>query len=78
MPDITLVVQNLSDPDDAEKLERALARLDSVNLANVDADKSLIAVSYEGGETELQRIEEAVREAGYDFEPSPGADQLER
>lgn len=73
MPDVTLIVQNLSGPDDAEKLERALTRLDPVELANVDADRSLIAISYEGGEAELREIEEAVREAGYDFEPSPGA-----
>lgn len=76
MPDVTLIVQNLSGPDDAEKLERALTRLDPVELANVDADRSLIAISYEGGEAELREIEEAVREAGYDFEPSPGADNV--
>jgi copper chaperone CopZ len=73
MPDVTLVVQNLSD---AEKLERALERLDPVNLVNVDSEKGLVAVSYEGGEAELENIREAIRESGYEAEPSPGADSI--
>jgi copper chaperone CopZ len=45
-----------------------------VNLVNVDQEKGLVAVSYEGGETELEKIGGAIEEAGHDFEPSPGAD----
>ncbi len=56
MPDVTLVVRDLSDAEDAERLERALSRLYFVNLVNVDAEKGLIAVSYEGGEKELEEI----------------------
>ena len=41
---------------------------------NVDAEKGLVAVSYEGGEAELGRIEGAIEEAGHTVEPSPGAD----
>jgi copper chaperone CopZ len=74
MPDVTLVVRDLSDAEDAERLERALGRLSFVNLVNVDSEKGLVAVSYEGGGAELERIGGAVEEAGHDFEPSPGAD----
>lgn len=71
MPDVTLVVRDLSD---AERLERALERLPFVNLVNVDSEKGLVAVSYEGGEAELEKIGGAIEETGHDFEPSPGAD----
>ena len=74
MPDVTLVVRDLTDAEDAERLERALGRLSFVNLVNVDSEKGLVAVSYEGGKAELERIEGAVEEAGHDFELSPGAD----
>lgn len=77
MPDVTLVVRDLSGSEDAEKLERALNRLDFVNLVNVDSEQSLVAVSYEGGEPELERLEHAVKEAGHEFEASPGARKLE-
>jgi copper chaperone CopZ len=76
MPDVTLVVQDLSGAEDAERLERVLGRLSFVNLVNVDPEKGLVAVSYEGGEAELEKIEGAIKEAGHDFEPSPGADHL--
>jgi hypothetical protein len=74
MPDVTLVVRDLSDAEDAERLERALGHLSFVNLVNADAEKGLVAVSYEGGEAELGKIGDALQEAGHDFEPSPGAD----
>ena len=76
MPDVTLVVQDLSGAEDAERLERALGRLAFVELVNVDPEKGLVAVSYEGGQTELERIETVIEEAGHDFEPSPGADHI--
>ncbi|CAA9422971.1 MAG: hypothetical protein AVDCRST_MAG01-01-2407 [uncultured Rubrobacteraceae bacterium] len=74
MPDVAFVVKDVSDADDAEKLERALTRLDFVNGVNVDPEKGLVAVSYDGGEAELEKIEGAMEEAGHDVEPSPGAD----
>ncbi|MBA2440856.1 MAG: heavy-metal-associated domain-containing protein [Rubrobacter sp.] len=77
MPDVTLVVQDIKDREEAGGLERALLRLEPVGLVNADPDRGLVAVSYEGGSAELERIERAVREAGYDFEPSPGAGQVE-
>ncbi len=46
MPDVTLVVRDLSDAEDAERLERALGHLSFVNLVNADAEKGLVAVSY--------------------------------
>lgn len=73
MPDVTLVVRNLSSADDAENVERALERVDSINLVNVDSEKGLVAVSYDGGEAELENIRRAIRESGHDAEPSPGA-----
>ena len=74
MPDVTLVVRDLSGAEDAERLERALGRLSFVELVNVDSEKGLVAVSFEGGEAELEEIGSAVEKVGHDFEPSPGAD----
>ena len=74
MPDVTFLISDLAGPKEAEKLERALMRLEFVDLVNVDSDKGLVAVSYEGGEVEQERIGEAIREAGHTAEPSPGAD----
>ena len=74
MPDVTLIVRDLSGAEDAERLERAIGRLSFVELVNVDPEKELVAVSYEGGGAELEKIGSVVEEAGHDFEPSPGAD----
>jgi copper chaperone CopZ len=74
MPDVTFVVSDVTGAEESEKLERALTRLEFVNLVNVDSERGLVAVSYEGGETELQGIEDAIEEAGHKSEPSPGAD----
>lgn len=74
MPDVTFVVKDVSDREEAEKLERALSRVGGVKLVNVDSDKGLVAVSYDGGESELGEIEGAIGEAGHGFERSPGAD----
>ena len=76
MPDVTLVVRDLSGAENVERLERVIGRLSFVELVNVDPEKGLVAVSYEGGEAELEKIEGAIEEAGHDFEPSPGADHL--
>lgn len=74
MPDVTFVVRDLAGAEDAEKLERALGRLEFVDLVNVDSERGLVAVSYEGGEAELGGIGDAIEEAGHASEPSPGAD----
>ena len=74
MPDVAFVVKGVSGTEDAEKLERALTRLDFVDLVNVDGEKGLVAVSYSGGEAEREKIEGAITESGHDVEPSPGAD----
>lgn len=76
MPDVTLVVRDVKDAEEAEKLERAISRLGFVDLVNVDSEKGLVAVSYEGGGPELEKIEAAIKEAGHDFEHSPGADEV--
>lgn len=75
MPDVTLMVKDLGDASEAERLERALTRLGFVNEANVDSEKGLVAVSYEGGEEELEKIGQAVEEAGHEFEHSPGSER---
>ena len=74
MPDVTFLVSDLEGAEEAEKLGLALTRLEFVDLVNVDSDKGLVAVSYEGGEEELGRIGGAIEEAGHAAEPSPGAD----
>ena len=74
MPDVTFVVRDIADAESAEKLERALTRLGSVNLVNVDSEKRLVAVSYEGGEAELKKVQDTIEKAGHEVEPSPGAD----
>ena len=77
MPDITLKVTELSDTEGAERLEGTLKKLEFVSEANADPEKGLVAVSYDGGEAEQERLEQTVKEAGYDFEPSAGARKLE-
>ncbi len=73
MPNITLVVRGLMETGEPDRLEKAVSRLGFVETVNVDSTKGLLAVSYEGGEAELGRIEQAVRDAGYEPEPTPGA-----
>lgn len=75
MPDVTLIVEDLRDAAGAERLERALGRLGSVNEANADPDKGIVAISYEGGEKELEEIGHAIEEAGHEFKNSPGAEK---
>jgi hypothetical protein len=74
MPDVTFLISDLAGAEQAENLEWALTRLEFVDLVNVDSEKGLVAVSYEGGEAELGRIGDAIEEAGHAAEPSPGAD----
>jgi copper chaperone CopZ len=74
MPDVTFLVSDFAGAEETEKLERALTRLEFVDLVNVDSERGLVAVSYEGGEAELRGIEEVIEEAGHKAEPSPGAD----
>ena len=73
MPDVTLMVRGLAEPGEAERLQTAIERIGEVRAASVDAEKGLLAVSYEGGEAELARIEEAIKDAGFEPEPTPGA-----
>ena len=73
MPDVTLVVRGLAETGEAERLETAMRRLGFVKVVGVNSAKELLAVSYEGGEAELDRIEQAVRDVGYEPEPTPGA-----
>ena len=74
MPDVTFIVNDISDAEDAERLERALGRVEDVNGVNVDSERGLVAVSYDGDEAELEKVEAAIRDAGNALERSPGAD----
>ncbi len=74
MPDLTFVVRDIAGAESAEKLERALTRLGSVNLVNVDSERGLVAVSFDGGEAELKKVQGTIEKAGHEVEPSPGAD----
>jgi copper chaperone CopZ len=76
MPDVTLVVRDLAETGDPERLESALGQLGFVEEVNVDQEKGLAAVSYEGGEAELEQLGEAIKDAGYEFELSPGAGEV--
>lgn len=76
MPDVTLVVRGLAPSGESERLERALKRLGFVGEANANPEKGLVAISYEGGEAELQEIGRVVEDAGYEYEPSPGAEEV--
>jgi hypothetical protein len=76
MPDVTLVVRGLAETGESERLERALTRLRFVGLVNAESTKELVAISYEGGEEELDRIWQAVRDAGYEPELTPGAGEV--
>jgi copper chaperone CopZ len=75
MPDVTLVVPGLAETGEPGRLEKALARLGFVVEVSADPSKELLAVSYEGGEAELGRIEQTIRDAGYEPESTPGARQ---
>ena len=74
MPDVTFMVSDVTSAEESEKLERAITRLEFVELVNVDSERELVAVSYEGGEEELGKIGDAIEEAGFQAEPSPGTD----
>ena len=74
MPDVTLVIRGLNDPGKAERLQAAVERVGAVRAASVNAGKGLLAVSYEGGAAELAQIEDAIKDAGFEPEPTPGAE----
>ena len=76
MPDVTLVVRGLTETGKAERLNKALARLDFVETIEVNLAKELLAVSYNGGEVELDQIAQTVRDAGYEPALSPGAENV--
>jgi copper chaperone CopZ len=76
MPDVTLVVRGLTETGEAERLNKVLARLGFVETIEVNLAKKLLAVSYNGGEVELDRIAQAVRDVGYEPELSPGAENV--
>ena len=76
MPDVTLVVRGLTETGEAERLNKALGRLGFVETIEVNLAKKLLAVSYNGGEVELDRIVQAVRDVGYEPELSPGAENV--
>ena len=51
---------------DLEDLEEALRKLEYVSEVERDPPGNVVAVSFEGGPSELEEIERAVEEAGYE------------
>jgi copper chaperone CopZ len=49
-----------------EDLEEALRKLDYVSDVDVNSPGNVVAVSFEGGNTEQEAIKRAVEEAGYE------------
>ncbi|MBV9454089.1 MAG: heavy-metal-associated domain-containing protein [Rubrobacter sp.] len=76
MPDVTLVVHGLTQSGEAEHLDKALAQLGFVETIEVNLAKELLAISYNGGEVELDQIAQAVRDVGYEPELSPGTENV--
>ena len=68
MPDIHVYVNRLSEQDvpALEGLEDVLKRLEHVSEARADPTGNVLAVSFEGGRTEQQEIEHAIKEVGYE------------
>ena len=76
MPDVTLMVRGLAETGETDRLKKALARLGFVETIEVNLAKELLAVSYNGGEVELDQIAQTVRDAGYEPELSTGAENV--
>jgi copper chaperone CopZ len=76
MPDITLVVRGVTETGEAERLDKALARLGFVETIEINLAKELLAISYNGGEVELYQIAQVVQDVGYEPEFSPGAENV--
>ena len=68
MPDIHVYVNRPSEKDvpALEDLEDVLKRLEHVSEARADPTGNVVAVSFEGGRTEQQEIEGAIKEVGYE------------
>ena len=65
--DVHVYIERPAGKEDAnlEELGEALRALDHVSGVAVNAPGNVVAVSYEGGRTELEEIKHAVEEAGY-------------
>ena len=50
-----------------EAVERQVSRLDYVSEVGFQREDSVVRVSFEGGRTEQEEIERAIREVGYDI-----------
>lgn len=74
MPDVVLMVRGLDSAEEQDRLSRLLDRLQLVKTVNVDLTHGLVAVSFTGGRQQLEEIEQKIREAGYEVEPSPGVE----
>jgi len=69
VPDILVWVTKPeeSDAPSLKDLGDEVGRLDHVSEVEVRTEGSVMSVSFEGGETEQEEIEHAVREAGYEI-----------
>jgi copper chaperone CopZ len=69
VPDIMVWVTKPSDEDapDLASLGEEVGRLDHVSEVDVRTEGSVVHVSFEGGTTEQETIEGAIRRAGYEI-----------
>lgn len=67
MPDVHVYVNRPAEKESAgmDDLEAAITKLDHVSGVDVNAPGNVVAVTYEGGESEREAIERAVEGAGY-------------
>ena len=55
------------DTPSLEAVERQVSRLDYVSEVGFQREDSVVRVSFEGGRTEQEEIDRAIREVGYDI-----------
>ena len=69
MPDVVVWVTKPSDVDvpDLETLGGEIRRLDHVSEVGFMTEQSALRVSFEGDKAEQEKIEDTIREAGYEI-----------
>ena len=69
MPDVMVWVTKRGDREapGLEDLGEEIARLDHVSEVDVRTEGSVVHVSFEGGKSEQEEIEDAIRRVGYEI-----------
>lgn len=66
MADVHVYVSRPVEKEGMEDLEEALRKLDYVSDVDVNPSGNVVAISFEGGKAEQEKIKRAVEEAGYE------------